>query len=268
MLLLQNPWLNRLFSLVLKSVAVIDLKTSIFGLMRLAGELQKSCFDIVIDLQNNRKSHILAFLSLAPLRYGYANGKLSFLLNKAIRDDAPYLDPIEHQFRTLKSAGIKPADKNLELWPSESDEKFVDKFLEDNWVTDSKELVGINVRASSRWLSKNWPAAYVAELCDRLAKEFNARIVLTGTKDDIDFVAQITKRTKSKPIIAVGKTDILELACLIKRFKVYLTPDSAPMHIAASIGTPFIALFGPTDPARHLVPSENCMVICKSSELK
>lgn len=237
------------------------------GILRIAKQLQKNCFDIVIDLQNNRKSHLLAALSLAPFRYGYDNGKFSFLLNKRIRDDAPYLDPIEHQFRTLKLVGIKPADKRLELWPSDNDEQGAEKFLMDNWVKPTQNLVGINVRASSRWLTKNWPISYIAELCDRLAKEFNTRAVLTGTKEDIDTANQISKLTKSKPIIAVGKTGIMELASLMRHFRVYLTPDSAPMHIAASVGTPFVALFGPTDPARHVARAKDCMVICKASDL-
>ena len=238
------------------------------GLLRVAGELRKNCFDIVIDLQNNRKSHILAALSLAPERYGYDNGKMSFLLNNSIKDDAPFLDPIEHQFRILKLAGVKPAEKALELWPSAFDEEAARKFLADNWVKESQALVGINVRASSRWETKNWPQAYIAELCDRLAKEFNIRVVLTGGREDAGYAEAITKLTKSKPILAAGKTSLMELAGLVRHFRVYLTPDSAPMHIAAALGTPFIALFGPTDPARHLAPSKGCTVLCKSGGLK
>ncbi|MDP3790621.1 MAG: lipopolysaccharide heptosyltransferase II [Candidatus Omnitrophota bacterium] len=233
------------------------------GLWRLSEELRKGCFDIVIDLQNNKKSHILSFLSMAPLRYGYDNGKFSFLLNKRIKDDAPYLDPIDHQFRVLKLAGIKPLDKHLEIWPSPSDDEKVSGLLNESWIKSTQNIVGINVRASSRWLSKNWPAKYIAELCDRLAKEFNVRTVLTGTKDDIPFIERISQNTSSKPIVAAGKTGMLELASLIKRCRAYITPDSAPMHIASAVGTPFIGLFGPTDPARHIAPSKKYVVMKK-----
>ena len=239
----------------------------LFGLWRLGSELRKECFETVIDLQNNRKSHVLSLLSLAPVRYGYDNGKLSFLLNRKIKDDAPYLDPLEHQFRTLKLAGVKAEDKRLELWPSSRDDEKVSRFLEDNWVKPGQDLVGIHVRASMRWTTKNWPASYIAELCDELAKNYNIRVVLTGAKSDSGFAGEIVKMTKSKPVVAVGRTDIMELASLIKRFKVYLTPDSAPMHIALGVGTPFVALFGPTDPVRHLAPSDGCVVICKSHDL-
>jgi len=232
------------------------------GLWKLGVDLRKYCFDIVIDLQNNNKSHLLSFLSLAPLRYGYDNGKFSFLLNNRIKDDAPYLDPIEHQFRILKSAGIKPVDKHLELWPSPSDSERIDALFQENWIKPSQGLIGINVRASSRWNSKNWPPKRIAELCDRLAKEFNMRVVLTGTKEDALFIEKIKGLTNSKPVVAAGRTAIMELAGLIKKCKAYITPDSAPMHIASALGTPFIALFGPTDPARHLAPS-GCHVVIK-----
>ncbi|MDD5496290.1 MAG: lipopolysaccharide heptosyltransferase II, partial [Candidatus Omnitrophica bacterium] len=245
---------------------VCDLKgrdRAYSGLMRVGAALRKNCFDMVIDLQNNRKSHILAFSSLAHLRYGYDNRKLSFLLNRRIKDDAPYLDPIEHQFRVLNAAGIKGSGKTLELWPSANDDKYVDKFLADNWIKPSQDLVGINVRASAKWATKNWPPSYIAQLCDRLAKEFNIRVVLTGSKDDIDFTDRIVKSTAAKPVVAVGKTGLLELASLVKRFKVYLTPDSAPMHIAAAMATPFVALFGPTDPRRHVPAAKDVVVLKK-----
>ncbi len=238
------------------------------GVWKIAKMLQRECFDVVIDLQNNKKSHLLAFLSLAPQRYGYANGKWSFFLNNTIKDDAPYLDPLEHQFRVLRLAGVKPLDKKLELWPSEYDRKQAEKFLLDNWVKPTQALVGINVRASSRWVSKNWPASYIVELCDRLGKDYNIRVVLTGTADDVAFANKIARAAKAKPLVAAGRTSVMELAALIKHFKAFLTPDSAPMHIASAVGTPFVALFGPTAPARHLVPSEKCVVLCKSDEAK
>ena len=233
------------------------------GILNVSDGLRKCCFDIVIDLQNNKKSRLLAFLSMAPLRYGYNNGKFSFLLNNKIKDDAPYLDPIEHQFRVLKLAGIKPLDKYLELWPAPADDEKAESILKDSWIKPAQEIVGINVLSSSRWLSKNWPPKYIAELCDRLAKEFNIRTVLTGTKEDFALIESIAEHASSKPINASGKTGILELASMIKRCKVYITPDSAPMHIASAVGTPFIALFGPTDPARHIAPSKNHTIIKK-----
>lgn len=250
-------------------VIVCDLKgkhRGMRGVWRLGTILRKECFDIVLDLQNNRKSHLLAFLSMAAARYGYDNGKWSFLLNRKQKDDAPHLDPLDHQFRTLRLAGIKPTGKALSLWPSAHDEERIGRFLADHWVKSDQPLVGIHVRASARWYSKNWPSASIAELCDRLARELNIRVVLTGAKDDTALAAHIVKLTRAKPINAVGKTDILEFACLVRRCAVFVTPDSASLHIAAAMQVPFVALFGPTDPSRHLVPAKEHVVFWKKGE--
>ena len=248
---------------------VCDLKgrdKGLKGFLRLAQALRKENFDIVIDLQNNRKSHILAFLTFALARYGYDNGKFSRLLNRRIKNDAPYLNPVEHQFRVLKMAGVKPQDERLELWPSPADEKHALDLLKENWVTISQGVVGIHVRASARWGTKNWPAEYIADLSDRIASEFSMRVVLTGSKEDMALAQAIARRARSKPIVAAGRTSLLELACLIRHFKVFLTPDSAPMHVAAAVGAPFIALFGPTDPSRHIAPAQECIVMKKGLE--
>jgi ADP-heptose:LPS heptosyltransferase len=135
-------------------------------------------------------------------------------------------------------------------------------------VKPTQKLVGINVRASSRWLSKSWPPAYISELCDRLARDYSVRVVLTGAKSDLELAAAIARTAKSKPLVTAGKTSVMELAGLIKHFKVYLTPDSAPMHIASAVGTPFVALFGPTEPERHIVPSRECAVLRKNDEAR
>lgn len=236
------------------------------GLLAIGRTLREGCFDIVIDLQNSRRSHLLAFLSMAILRYGYDNGKWSFLLNRRQRDDAPYLDPIDHQSRTLRLAGIKPVDKALELWPSPEDARRVDAFLADQWIKPSQPLVGIHLRASRAWYSKNWPPAYIAEFCDRVARELRVRVVLTGSADDAELADHVMRLTRARPANAVGKTSIPEFAALVKRCAAFVSPDSASLHVACAMGVPVVALFGPTDPKRHLAPSQRSVVIWKGGE--
>jgi len=66
-----------------------------------------------------------------------------------------------------------------------------------------------------------------------------------------------------KPINLCGSTDLSELISLIERCKVFVTSDSAPMHMASAIGTPFVALFGPTDPKRHVASAHDYEVLFK-----
>lgn len=222
------------------------------GLLKLSGRLRKEGFDIVIDLQNNRVSHLLSFMSMANSRYGCDNGKWSVFLNKKIKDSGGSLEPIEHQFRTLAMLGIERKGEVPQLWPKEEDYKLADDFLKENWIDERRILVGVHMAASAKWQSKRWGVGQIAELCDALAKKHDVRAVLTGTAEDISAAKEIARLSAGKPIIAVGKTNILQTAALISRFKVYVTTDSAPLHIAAAVKVPIVALFGPTDPDRHM----------------
>ncbi|MFA5410565.1 MAG: lipopolysaccharide heptosyltransferase II [Candidatus Omnitrophota bacterium] len=245
---------------------VCDFKNKdkgIAGLWKLARVLRKKNFDLVIDLQNNRKSHLLAAFSLALNRYGYNNKKFGFLLNHGIKDDKAPLDPLTHQFRALKLLGIDLKNPRLELWPSKEDEHYIEELLESEWVSANQKLVGINISASLRWPTKNWSLRQIIELCENLGRK-EMRIVITGTEKDLPQAELLIKAVKNTKLInACAKTTVNQLACLIRKCAVYISPDSAPLHIAAAMNTPFIAFFGPTDPKRHLVPAGNYILLKK-----
>ena len=233
------------------------------GLLNLASILRKKNFDLSIDLQNNRKSHLLSFLSLALNRYGYDNKKFGFLLNHRIKDEKIALDPITHQFKILKMLDIDLKDPRLELWPQKEDELYIDEFLGSEWLSQNQRLIGININASPRWMTKSWPLRHIASLCEELGRR-DIRVLVTGTEKDCTFADTLAHMVKNTKIInACGKTSVNQLACLIKKCSVYISSDSAPLHIAAACAVPFIALFGPTDSRRHLAPAENCIVIKK-----
>ncbi len=222
-------------------------------LVRMSRLLAREDYDLVVDLQNNRSSHFMAFFCGAPIRAGYHNRKWSFFLNRRVKGSQAVMQPLEHQFQALKLVGVESYDKQLEFWTERSEEERVSEFLASQWISPSQILVGINPGASPRWPTKQWPAENYAKLCDELAKR-NICAVLTGSADEEVLIRQIAALCRHKPINASGKTSITELAGLIRRCKVFVSSDSAPMHIAASVGVPLVAIFGPTDPKRHLVP--------------
>ncbi|MDD5347077.1 MAG: GT4 family glycosyltransferase PelF [Candidatus Omnitrophica bacterium] len=255
--LLRNPRIDELM--------VCDFKgrdAGFFGFLKLAKAVRKKNFDTVIDLQNNRRSHLLAWLSLALDRYGYDNKKFSFLLNHRVKDEGGPLGPVQHQFRVLKQLGIELVEPALEMFPQVQDQKTVDEFLQSQWMGPQK-LVGINIGASRRWQTKVWPLRNLARLCDELTHR-DIRIVVTGTAGDAGQAQALIQRAGNAKIInACGRFTVNQLACLIRRCGVYVSADSAPLHIAASMDTPLVALFGPTDPRRHLPPARRCVVLQK-----
>jgi len=231
-------------------------------LLKVGSIVRRKGFDMSIDLQNNKMSHVLAWLGAVPRRFGYNNNKLGFLLNNGLK----YLNigsgPVEEQFRLLKKAGINTigSSKRLEMWPGKEDFSYIDKLLENEWMRENHVLVGMNIGGS--WKTKRWPIKSFAKLSDMLAAK-DVRVVVTASGEEGDLATEFVNMTKSKVINAAGKTTLLQLAALIRRCRVFITSDSAPMHIASSMDTSFIALFGPTDPRRHLEPTDKSVAIKK-----
>ncbi len=225
------------------------------GLLRLAKKIIYYRFDISVDLQNNKRSHLLAFLGLIPKRYGFfIKKKLSFLVNHLARLPQQAEHPVRHQLNILRLLNIEEIDDSLELWVNKDARLFVDKFLEENWLTPEQKFIGINIGASVRWKSKCWPVDHIVRLCD-MVKNRNLRVVFTGTKSELNIAKEISENLKDfKPIIACGQTNLAQLIALIARCSVFVSADSAPIHIASSLNVPFVALFGPTDPSKHLHP--------------
>ena len=251
----------------LDDIIVYDYKdrhAGFFGFLKMLKKLRHYRFDKIIDFQNNSRSHLLTFLCLPRASFGYRNGKLGGLLTNGILDDQPNIPPVQHQFRVLESLGIKYNDHvRIEFWPRKDDFEFARELLHSEWIDEKAHaVVGINIAASERWATKNWPMGHLAKLCDLLAAE-GIRVVITGMAKDRRFVRQLLQLAKSKPAITVGKTNILQLAALISFCRCYISSDSAPLHVAAAMNVPVVALFGPTKPERHAPPADKLTVIRK-----
>jgi 3-deoxy-D-manno-octulosonic-acid transferase/heptosyltransferase-1 len=98
------------------------------------------------------------------------------------------------------------------------------------------------------WETKLWEEKKFAELCDRIRRELGIGVILTGS--EAGPLDRIRALMTTEAVNLGGRTKLRELACLYREAALVITTDSGPMHLAAGMGTPVIALFGPTDPAR------------------
>jgi heptosyltransferase-3 len=105
----------------------------------------------------------------------------------------------------------------------------------------------VHLHPASRWKFKCWPAENWAGLIDRLASA-GERIVLSAASDpeEAAIVEDILKRTRVPVLNLAGALSIKELVALIARAKLSVCVDSMPMHVASAVGTPVVALFGPS----------------------
>jgi heptosyltransferase III len=146
----------------------------------------------------------------------------------------------------LRRLGVQPGDdeRGLVLVPGAPAERRADALLADGGLA-AKGYV--HFHPGSRWQFKCWPAERAAALLDELGRR-GERVVLTAAPDpaERELVADILARARTRPVDLSGKLSLKELAAVAGRAKLFVGVDSAPMHIAAAMRTPVVALFGPS----------------------
>lgn len=236
-----------------------DTQKGLRQMWKMADRLRSKQFDIAIILHpNSIRSGILAYISGIPERIGTKLQGNSFFLTTKVKRQADIHEV--HRYLNIISPVVGTNhDGKLEFWGiKDEDEEFANRFFNDS------PIIGINV--STTWPSKQWQLEKFARLIDLLSYQFGARVVLTGAENDVKLGNEIMKHANVKTILNLaGRTTLWQLGALIKRCDLYITCDSGPMHISAALGTPTIALFGPTDPVRHRPYGEGHVAIRKDT---
>jgi len=152
---------------------------------------------------------------------------------------------VEANLDALRRIGLRPGmeERRLRFVPGEAAQARIDGLLASEGL-QAREF--IHVHPASRWSFKSWTAERNAELIDRLATA--GRVVLTAAPEpsEASFVEAIVSRTSSNPVNLAGKLTVKELGALTARARLFIGVDSMPMHLAAAMGTPSVALFGPS----------------------
>ena len=106
------------------------------------------------------------------------------------------------------------------------------------------------MQPGARYSLKVWPPERFAELADRLSQATPCRILLGGDTKEREVVEGVRERTRCRPAVVAGQLSLLEFGALLKRCDLFIGNDGGAMHMAAAVGIPVVALFGPTYPQR------------------
>jgi 3-deoxy-D-manno-octulosonic-acid transferase/heptosyltransferase-1 len=232
-------------------------------------DLRRRRYDLVIDFHGLLKSAVIVLLSGGKRKLGYDSlQELSGLFyNEKIPEEMGkhavdrYLDFVRH-VAGKSGAACLAATPEFKIAVGEKEKRRVAALLEENSaILMTREKDGGDGRAGGReegrfvavnpvafWETKLWEEEKFAELCDRLREELGIGIVLTGGESAP--LERICRKMRTKAVNLGGRTTLCELACIYREAALLVTTDSGPMHLAAAVGTPIVALFGPTDPAR------------------
>ncbi|HXN34913.1 MAG TPA: glycosyltransferase family 9 protein [Opitutaceae bacterium] len=229
--------------------------------------LRAAGFTHVFDIDNTEKTALISRLSGARLRVALHHGAHKLKLRPLYTDiaydpeSAHESRPIsEYYLKALAPAGVPVATREIRLVPREED------------VADWRRFVGAGgkvllVHPGSRSLPRIWPAERFAAVCDRVQDELGVQVVLAGGPGDQRLLADIRAKARAH-VLALGEAPSLpRLAALARACTAVLCHDSGPMHVAAAVGTPVVALYGSQNPVlfrptgeghRLLVPSMPC----------
>ena len=212
---------------------IYDKHGSIIQKRRLQLKLKKLKYDLVVDLRNT----VLPFFLAPKYRTSPIQSFPRSIVHKKER----------HLYR-LHSFGIgKDLNERSYIHIPKEDEDYVGNLIRANAI--SGPIVIVNPGAKSHL--KRWTIEGFAEVCDSLVSECGARIVFVGMGEDKDIVLSVTKRMKNKYYNFVDRTNIRQLASLIKSSSLLITNDSAPLHLGCAVGAKVLAIFGPTDPKKY-----------------
>jgi heptosyltransferase-1 len=213
-------------------------------LRRLVRQLRARPFDLVLDLQGLVKSAVWVALARSPRKVGYDRTReFSYL---ALTERLPPFDPEAHAVRRYLNMahylgapltwprfrlGLDPAADLAALLPREAG-----------------RLLAV-FHPGARWASKLWPPASWARLAEWLNQR-GFQVTITGSAADRKLVAEILGQSQAPLLNLAGRTSLVELAGVLRHAYLAITTDTGAMHLAAALGTPVVALFGPTAPWR------------------
>jgi heptosyltransferase-2 len=258
-----NPLVAELFSHhpFCDRVLVYDKKKShqgMLGLMRFCGELRRERFDLAILLQNAVEAAFMAFLACIPRRAGYATDGRGLLLTHPVPIglEERRLHHTRYYLQMLEALDIHGGDGLLRL------------ACADNESAWAREQIGegtpVVINPGAAYGSaKRWYPERFAEVGNRLAAEFGARIILTGGPGETEIGRDIAAAMDIAPLNLIGRTSVRQMMAVLSLSRLVVTNDSGPMHVAAAFGVPIVAVFGPTDHTTTSPLAENCRIIRK-----
>ena len=218
------------------------------SLTELVRQIHRAAFDVAVVLHpTSFRNALIPFFARVPMRVGTNINGRGMLLTASCKDDTS-IHEVHRYLRVLQLLGIDTGSDFLEFWHTDADWQTIQDLLNAEGVSSSDRLIVFNL--GTTWHTKQWDIANFVEVIQQITDLVpDVRIVLTGSSDELTLVE--TLPTSLPTINLVGRTSILQLGALLERCEICLTCDSGPMHIAAAVGAPTIALFGPTDPIRH-----------------
>lgn len=212
-----------------------------------AWRLRAGRFGAVYILARCNDKILLVWLAGVRRRYGIRKTRFHSLYTASVTDDGTGHERLDVFRDLLSSLGLDVCDWRTELWLTEEEATRASQVLANAGWDGSRRLVGLCVGASLA--RRMWKPAGFAAVGDGLADEGSA-VVLLGSRAEREMAQQVRRSMRAPAIDLAGALGVRDLVAVLSLCDAAVACDTGPMHIAAALGVPVVALYGPSDPRR------------------
>lgn len=218
-----------------------------------ARSLKEARFDLVIDFQGTFKSGMMAHMTGSARRVGLARGQareMSYIFyNERVELPTPKMNRVDRALALVAHVGAKTDNPVSGIPERPADAAYVEGFLDS--LRDSGRASGppavVFPGTSKVQAYKRYPAKHFARAADLLATSTGVPIVVAWGPGEEEIAGDVVSSMRSPATLSPSLT-LGQLTALIRRARVFIAGDTGPMHIAWTVGTPVVAIYGPTDP--------------------
>ena len=251
--LLGNPYVDELIVLDKKNFKMGGRLGTLWEELKFLLALRRKRFDLTINLHGGPRSTLQTLFSGAKYRLGgfinwhhwnWVYNIRTRPLVEMLGDNGRHAHIVERHLATLKAAGIETSDRRLSMTVSQDAQASLDRLLKEKEASGNGRFATIHPASRSR--AKRWREERFAELADRLIEDFGATVVLVAGPGEEAASKRVQEAMRRGAVDLGGRISLQELAALLGRSTLYIGLDSGALHVAAALGVPTVALFGPT----------------------
>jgi heptosyltransferase-2 len=216
--------------------------------VKLIRELRARSYDLLVVCYDHPMDRILGLCTGIPAQVGARHGvpvPQFSQLRKSPVDKAQIRHRVEHAFDLLRALDVPVVDTAPSIGLPAADVAWADRWLIELGL-DGRVILGVHPGAGGP--QKRWPAERFACVAENLASTYGCKVVVTGSQVDVEAVQDFMRKAGCEAAHAPTNLTVARLCALIQRFSILLCNDCGPMHIAAALRVPVIAVFGPSSP--------------------
>jgi len=217
---------------------------------RLLQNLWQAKFDLVLELSGGDRGAFYTLATRARERLGFERPgqplwQTKGVFTRLLPRPPVHMHMVDQNLEAVRALGVAPCHPRLQFFWDEAVEERVTRRLKELGLKPREFVV---LHPGAGWRFKCWTSEGYARVIEHLKEDWGLPVVLTASRapHEQELIQEILSACRQTPINLAGQLTLKELGALIAKARVFFGADSAPMHLAAAVGTPAVALFGPS----------------------